>query len=276
MKFDLGARISRAKQGQRGLTLIELIVVLVILVGLGGLLVPVIRNALTRTHVSTCAQSFSEITNSLNRIAALTGGYGDRWSTGVFGAGANADSAVNAFLADGTTARPGAALAIHEITADEGEALEGLGIANVVDHADPTTVAGYNVTFNNGIDPTTTPEAITGADVIELSPAQAAGLYLPAAGPTQTYIWLGIDKSYTLLGTEFPEPPVHFGDNPDGGLPDQTYSRFGAIFLIDDGDAGIVGDGAAEFKRVTYSLDGEGFETSDDHIGIYWDEVDRN
>ncbi|MEM6692903.1 MAG: prepilin-type N-terminal cleavage/methylation domain-containing protein [Planctomycetota bacterium] len=269
----MSARIARAKNDQRGLTLIELIVVLVILVGLGGLLVPAISNALTRTHVATCAQNIPEITNTLFRLNTLTGSYGDGWSTGVYGTGAtNADQPVNNFLADGTTARTGAVLTSGTLSADQVDALNGLGIVNVFDHA-PETSADFNVTFNNGIEPNgaTSETLATTTQVIILSDAQAQGVYLQTGGSEQ-YIWLGLDKSWTGLGTVAPEPPVHFGDNPDGGLPDQTYSRFGAIFQVAD----AAGDPVAEFKRVTYSLDGDAFETADDHIGIYWDEIDAS
>ena len=68
MFFDVNARISRAKKTRNGLTLIELIVVLVILVGLGGLLVPTISNALSRTHVATCATTYPEVHQMMQRV----------------------------------------------------------------------------------------------------------------------------------------------------------------------------------------------------------------
>ncbi|MCG8508329.1 MAG: hypothetical protein MI741_03790, partial [Rhodospirillales bacterium] len=81
------------------------------------------------------------------------------------------------------------------------------------------------------------------------------------------------DKTWSLLGTLTPEPPVHFGDT-EGALPNQVYSRFGAIFLIEDDGVAGNGGASARFTRVSYNIEGEdGFETADNHIGIHWNEV---
>lgn len=261
---------------QRGLTLIELVVVLTILVATGGILVPVINNALTRSHVATCATNFSEVSKMLIAANATIGNFGDNWTTGVFGAGAGAGDPVNNSVAtpDGGGAFfGGGTLAVGNLTADQAAAMNDLGIANVCNHGDPAAIDAYDVTFNNGIDTlggtcVTLDETV---DVIVLTPAQVAEVYMPAAEAGQQYIWLGIDKSWTLLGTLTPEPPAHFGDT-EGALPNQAYSRFGGVFLVDDGGAGT-GDGSAEFRRVSYNLDGTLFETGDNHIGIQWDEV---
>lgn len=254
------------RRRQQGLTLIELVVVLTILVALGGLLVPVIGNALTRSHVATCASNIPEIYKMLVTAEATRGEFGDGWTTGVFSAGAGDGQPVNNSAANTLGGGGGAGtLAVGTLTTGEIAALAELGIVNVFNHGDPTA-PDYDVTFNAGL----TTEALgTTTEVIVLTAPQAEEIYLQAGG-SEKYIWLGIDKPWTFLGEVTQEPPVHFGD-ADGAFPNQAYSRFGAIFQVADaaGDALPV----AEMKRVTYSLDGSAFETGDNHIGIHWNEV---
>lgn len=249
---------------RRGLTLIELVVVLTVLVSLGSLLVPIVGNALTRSHVATCAQNIPAINRMLSTAIVTTGSYGDGWSTGVFDSAATTvgDAAVNdvdgAVVAGGGTST----LVVDQLTTAEAGVLADVGITQLFDHGDPAVVTDYDVTFNNGL---TANASVDGAHVIVLTPAQYGGLSL--AAPEGRYIWLGIDKSWTGIGTLCPEPPVHFGDTP-GAYPNECYSRFGAVF--------DVSSEAAVFKTVTYNLDGsDAFETADNHIAIHWNEVQQ-
>ncbi|MEM6257681.1 MAG: type II secretion system protein [Planctomycetota bacterium] len=240
---------------QRGLTLIELIVVLTILVALGSLLVPVIGSALTRSHVATCSANIPEVFENLQRQFVLTGDYGDNWTTAVVtGTAAGAGNSVNG----NTTVA---------LTDGEVDSLNEVGIENVFNHV-PDTTTGYIETFNC-LDPTV--ENLAAGSVVIL--ADGADL-LPASPANSRYIWLGIDSPWEGIGVVTPEPPTHFGDTP-GAYPDEVYSRFGAIFRVYDTGTG---DDAtpAELIRVTYSLEGgTAFETADNHIGIYWDEVQQ-
>ena len=165
------------KRARSGLTLIELIVVLVILVGLGGLLVPVISNALTQTHVATCAQNFPEITNALLRMETTKGHYGDGWDTAV-------DE--NSVHVNG--------LSVGTLTADEVIALNEVGIANVFNHN--TAAPNYNITFNPGYVPATLD---TSTNVVVLTPAQAAAISLPATG-TEKYVSDSDEQATNLVG----------------------------------------------------------------------------
>ncbi|MEM9826759.1 MAG: type II secretion system protein [Planctomycetota bacterium] len=257
MKFDLAARISRAKQGRRGLTLIELIVVLVILVGLGGLLVPTISNALSRTHVATCATTFPEVHQMIQRRLAETFDIGSGFDTAVDTTGAAVNSS-------------GGTLTIRTLDADEVAALQAIGITEVFD-SDPSA-AGYNPTFS--INPTLDTVSTT-TDVIQLTDAQATSIFLPTDNG-QVYIWLGIGRNWTGLSELAPEPPTHFGDT-NGVLPDQAYSRFGIVLQLGELNSAATpvfeAFEQAEYKRVSYSLDGDAFETGDNHIEVYWEDV---
>ena len=261
-------------QSQRGLTLIELVVVLTILVALGSLLVPVIGNALTRSHVATCASNIPETSKMLVSANATLGTFGDGWTTGVFGAGTGDGDPVNNSAATPFGGGGTGSLAAAPLTADEVLALNDLGITNVFNHGAPTST-GYDVTFNPALTAETFLFVSVCTEIFTLTAAQATGANLPAPTANQKFIWLGIDKTWSLLGTLTPEPPVHFGDT-EGALPTQVYSRFGAIFLIEENDGGAADneDASASFARVSYNLEGEdGFETADNHIGIHWDEV---
>jgi len=241
--------IHRRRASQAGLTLIELLVVLIILTGIAGLLVPTIGNALTRTHVSTCATTFPEVHSMMQRVQLEFGEFGTDFDSGIDVAdttvGVNGQNAV-------------------ALTADEVDALATVGITSVVDH--DATAADYNPTFNIGATPRALDETVP---VITLTDAQAEQIFLPAGGD-EKYVWFGIGRDWSLLGSLAPEPPVHFGDTA-GVLPDEVHSRFGIVKQV--ADAGGNALERAEFKRMSYSLDGTNFETGDNHIEVYWEEV---
>ncbi|MEM9347598.1 MAG: type II secretion system protein [Planctomycetota bacterium] len=248
---------------RRGLTLIELVVVLIILTALGAILVPIIGNAITRSHLSTCLTNFPEVTKMLNTAQAVNGNLGDGWTNPVDAVVTNDAGSTDQFVA----------AQVGQLTADQIAGLVDLGMENFTS-VSPTAA---NVTFDNGV--------VTGGgvpltdttDVVVLTAADAEGLYLPAAGANQQYVFFTLDKSWSLLGNLTPEPPVHFGDTP-GALPDECYSRWGAIFLVDSGDAiPGNGNGSATFQRVTVHIsDGtdSAFETADNHSAVYWEDID--
>lgn len=249
---------------RRGLTLIELVVVLTILVALGAIIVPVIGNAITRSHLATCLTNFPEVSKMLITANATRGEFGDGWT--------------NPVRADGSPAEGFEAADYGSLTQDQIDALTDLGMVNFTNLGDPSAIDGYNVTFNNGVVPGAGSPLTTGDEVAVLSADDAQNVFLPPAAAGQQYVFFAIDKSWSLLGDLTPEPPVHFGDSP-GSLPDEVYSRFGAIFLVDDGDSSITGDGSAEFKRVSVHIGevglGGAYETADAHSAVYWDEVDE-
>ena len=251
----------RGNAHRRGLTLIELIVVLVILTALGAILVPIIGNAITRSHLATCLTNFPEVTKMLNQASNLQGGYGNNWT-----------NPVDVMEADSS------AFAAASLSADEVAALAAIGLEEFT--APDPSIADYNVTFNNGVE-SDTPTALGATDnVAVLTDTMASDLFLPTDNG-EKYVFFAIDKSWSLLGTVTPEPPVHFSDSP-GSLPDEVYSRFGAIFQVAENNdatpAVQVALPVAQFKRVTVYIGAAGtggsFETADAHSGVYWQEVD--
>lgn len=264
MKGVLLAGHARSRKAMSGLTLIELIVVLVILIGLGGVMVPVIGNAITRTHLSTCLTNFPEVTRILVGSNVRTGSYGDGWT--------------NPIDVDGTTPAAGFVAGDYSaITSAEIAALASVGLQNFTSLN--SSVDGYNVTFNNGVLPAGASGSNLGplsdGDLVPtLSAADAANVFLPTNNG-QKYVFFAIDKSWQGIGTLTPEPPVHFGDTP-GSLPDEIYSRFGAIFQVADSSGPLA---TAQFRRVSVHIGADGlggsYETADAHSGVYWREVDE-
>ncbi len=247
------AGVSSRRARRAGLTLIELLVVLVILTGIGGLLIPTINNALSRTHVATCAANFPEVHQMFQRVQLEFGQFGSGFDSGI------------------ETGSPTASVNGYEIqplTAGEATALANVGILGVVDH-DPAAPE-YNVTFNIGATPRTLEE---GGQLITLTPAQAEDIFLPIANG-EKYVWLGIGRNWSHLGNLAPEPPVHFGDTV-GQLPNDVHSRFGGVFLVSTQN-GAAPLARARFARVTLGLDGERFETADEHLEVYWEELNQN
>jgi len=247
MKITLPPHVRR-RASQAGLTLIELLVVLVILTGIGGLLITTITNALSRTHIATCASTFPVGHQMRQRVQLEFGEFGTDFDSGIdVGAGGVGVNGQDVLTLD----------------ADDVAALAAVGITDVVDHnaADPD----YNVTFNIGA---TTRVLAVGEELITLTTAQAGSIFLPNA-PADRYVWFGIGRDWSLLGALAPEPPVHFGDTA-GVLPDEVHSRFGIIMQVADAAGPFE---RAVFKRVSYSLDGVNFETGDNHLEVYWEEV---
>jgi len=261
MKTQIKRQIVRSRKSQKGLTLIELLVVLVILVGIGGLLLPTINSALSRTHVATCASNFAEVHQMVQRQIIETGGVGDNFDSGI------ADTVVAAGATAGVNGQN-----VDVLTVAEVDALNNLGINTVLDRGP----AFGDPTFD--IDPQQETLVGTTSVAVILDVAQAQEIYLPT-GNGERYAWFGIGTGWTGLGTVAPEPPVHFGDTP-GFLPDEVYSRFGIVVQL--GDAGGTFE-TAEFKRVSYTLGDTDdsdtnaeFETSDNHIAVYWTDVNTN
>lgn len=275
MKFAPSQKLRRRAQ-EAGLTLIELLVVLVILTGIGGLLIPTISSALSRTHVATCAQTFPEVHQMIQRAQLESGSYGTDFDSGI----------------DTGTLTAGVNGQFTEaLSDDEALALAAVGITSVVDHdaSDPD----YNVTFSIGatqrllVDSVTAPtEASANPEVITLTDLQAESIFLPSATGTATtsptgekYVWFGIGRDWSLLGSLAPEPPAHFGDTP-GALPDEVHSRFGIVVQVADSTGAALE--TAQFVRVSYSLGntdgvaGADFETADNHIEVYWEELNES
>ncbi|WOO39499.1 prepilin-type N-terminal cleavage/methylation domain-containing protein [Rubellicoccus peritrichatus] len=259
---------SKRMKMRKGLTLVELLVVLVILVAVGGLLVPTISSSLSRSHVATCATSFPEVHNMVQRALLESSSLGTDFDSGIYTGGTDpVNNSTTTFTATEGGANGTGALTTDALTAGEVVSLAGLGITSVVDHA----AAPNNVTFDIG---GVQRVLATGDELITLTTGQADALFLPTADG-EKYVWLGIGRDWSLLGNLAPEPPVHFGDTP-GALPDQVHSRFGVVVEVFEDTVTPADSPPAEFKRISYCIDGDAFETADNHIEVYWQELNES
>ena len=270
--------VSGARRPSRqGLTLLELVVVLTILVALGGILVPVLGNFLTRSHVATCATNINELSKSVLQFNAEKGAYPDRWQTGIAGVNIPVDTMWQGQpdVAAGEVINN----AVHNQTGIQTDVLDGDDIAALA-AARITTVydhgAATDVTFS--IDATDRPLTV-GEALIFLTNEQAIAINLPgnaAATPNtiaaQRYVWLGMGPECTLFGQGALEAPAHFSD-VETLRADRAYSRFGSVFQLAN-DAGVALS-TAKFKRITFNLEGtaDGFETAENHIKVFYEEV---
>jgi len=269
--------VSGARRPSRqGLTLLELVVVLTILVALGGILVPVLGNFLTRSHVATCATNINELSKSVLQFNAEKGAYPDRWQTGIAGVNIPVDTmwqgqpavAAGAVINEAVHGQSGILTA--PLNGDDIDALAAARITTVYDHG-----AATDVTFSIGA----APRLVLGGDLIFLTNEQAIAINLPgdaAALPNviaaQRYVWLGMGPECTLFGQGALEAPAHFSD-VETLRADRAYSRFGAVFQLAN-DAGVALS-TAKFKRITFNLEGtaDGFETAENHIKVFYEEV---
>ncbi|MEM9347596.1 MAG: hypothetical protein AAGB26_13360 [Planctomycetota bacterium] len=155
---------------------------LIILTALGAILVPIIGNAITRSHLATCLTNFPEVTKMLNTARAVNGSMGNNWTNPV-------DARVSNDTVTGVDQFPAAN--VGQLTQDQIDALADLGLETFT--SVPPTAA--NVTFDNGVE-SQTPTVLTPAtDVVVLAPGEEAGLFLPAPGANQQYVFFTIDKS---------------------------------------------------------------------------------
>ena len=231
---------ARSRSSRRGLTLIELVVVLTILVALGGLLVPVIGNALSSSSSATSTANLREVSNVLMRMSATQNDVGDNWRSGVYSTLAPAA---------GTSVNGNGSMTVDTLTGAEEAALAAIGISAIADHGDPG-VAGYDATFNPGIDPNFL-EVIT----LTADDQASAGVAALSAGK---YIWLGIGSDWTGIGTQLVEAPVHVSDSAADD-PSTQFSRYGAIFALEPVGATT----RARFVKAAYCIDGTNWLTTE-------------
>jgi Tfp pilus assembly protein PilE len=266
---------------RKGLTLLELVVVLTILVALGGILVPVLGNFLTRSHAATCSTNIPELSKAVLLHNTEKASLPNRWQTGIAlgaipagqlfqgSAALAAGDIVNVTL-NSVGANPQAAQAYTLVTADV-DALTAAGITAVLNHG----VLAENPTFDIAA---TEAVVAVGTNLITLSNRQARDVNLPHDNTVanldvqalQRYVWLGFGPENTLFGNGALEAAVMFGDDPDR-LPTNMYSRFGAVVQLAN-DNGVALE-TAKFKRVTYSVDGLKFETVDSHVKVFYEDI---
>ncbi len=241
----LRKRVKRA-----GLTLIELIVVLFILAAIAGISLTYFANFQVITHGSTSASAVRGLQTSVALNVIRRGFVGNGFDNLVHDA-----DAVPTWIANVDGLVPSAAL-----TADQVDALNGLGILEVYD-ADST--ATENVTFEGHL---LTPETLTTASIVgELSAAAQTVTALNfnyAAADFDNVFAFGIGERCSMVGINgtIQEAPVH---TPGEGSAATTYGRY--VLLIGFNAA----DAEATYIGITCMDDGENFNNINRNLSEY-------
>lgn len=270
------------KQKRRnGLTLLELVIVLTILVAVGGIMVAIFPQFLTKAHTSTCAANIPEMIKAVQMYDGMyTEGYPDRMDSLVVG------TQHASFLADDH------GLGTVTLTQEQADALNEAGIGEVMTMADdPGTGDWWHPTFhpygNEVLSDTDYATVTAGMTMATLDAnyttnpinAQTMGL-----DPGKVYVVLGLGAPCRMFGKTANEAPVHFADDMNDN-PNKRYMRFAAIFQIGD-DVGENGDddtwgtaddippttlSKARFRTVG-ALHTGGMEGVAAHTQAYWDD----
>jgi hypothetical protein len=257
--MKLNTRNLSRRNREAGLTLIELVVVLTVLTALGGILVPVIGNMISRTHFAKCAVTIPDITRSLARSFASDLRYPDQWDSLVAD-----DGGLFSKLPGGDA---GGDLSIATLSAEQVGGLAALGIESVVDL--DNTIDG-DATWDVAELGKELRPLVEGGEVVVLLPGGASAKSLnlkrhDVDGTTQ-YVVFGIGNNCTAVGPTglFVESPTHFGGE-DAMNPRDVYQRYAAIFSMN-------GAGDVNFECAA-SIHPDGLDGAEAHIRGYYDET---
>ena len=248
-------------RARRGVTLIELLVVLVILTAVGGLVVPIISDALARTHFAKCSTTIPELTSQLQRSYAQNIRFPDTYDSLINDGGGLFDK-----IPGGDA---GGQLSVATLTQAQVDGFAALGVTEVVD-LDPS-IDG-DATWE--VAPVgKTPRALAdGGEVVVLDPAgvSAASLTLKRhlSDPTTQYVVFGLGNNSTATGPTglWVEAPTHFGGE-DVMNPRDVYQRYVTVFSMNDA-------GDVVFERAA-ALHPDGMDGGEAHLIGFYEETDE-
>jgi Tfp pilus assembly protein FimT len=272
--------MKRCCRSRKALTLMELIVVLAILVILGGLVVQVLPNLMTRTHLAKCSDTIANLNNAWMRSFGLNVRYPDGYDSLLAAGG----SSVSTQLTTGLSSQ----ISAEALTASEVAALRAIGLTRVFDLA--AVPAGASVTYDSA--PLGAPARVlaTGGNVavLNLAAHAAAGnplklkrhLVRQADGSLADnsanvrYLIFGIGPNCTGVGSGklIQEAPVHFAAD-DSVNPSNTYQRYLVVFSLvrNPGDGSVT----AHFEAAAGN-DGDGPSSADDHIRQFHEQSNQD
>lgn len=213
----------------KGLTLLELVVVLTILAAIGGILLPLLPNLLTKTHVAVCTTNIPELNKAMITFNASNFTQPTRFDNLANGAAVWAGVPFSAVAAYTSAA----------LTAGQADSLIAAGITNMVQ---PLTTAGLSPTFAaHSVPNGAVVKTIASADTVltvtkaALNVALGGGVTIDPANTR--YVIFGVGQASTLVGEKSGifEAPVHFSDNAVGN-PNNAYGRYFVVYrVLEDG-----------------------------------------
>ena len=244
------------RKRNQGLTLIELVIVLAILAAVGGFVIPMLPNMLSKTRVASGASNIPELNKAIELYQSLYGAYPDKFDDIT-----DAGSYFPYWGAQGTAD----IYQTSDLTAAEAALLVDAGIADVENLVvDPATfTADQSTTWNPYVDPATETSPAANMTVFELDPAAATRLF--GVDPTdQRFVILGIGNKCTIVGRTVHEAPTHFNEAP-GFHAQEMYSRYCAVFSINETNEIVRFMGCIAVTQ-------DGPMTASGHVAEYWND----
>jgi len=218
----------------QGLTLLELVVVMAILAALAGLIVPLLPNMIIKAHTSAGASNLGEITKALQMYAARKG---DNLPDNFDNLVPTGSTTIATFVPNNA-----GALTVGTLTEDELDALDNVGIANVVCLAEDTNIRLGASSWSPTNYPYAAVNSTTGRPAsTALSTSTSVAFVLPTAvsqrfglSPYGHYVAFGVGKYCTLVGEGMDGAPIWYSP-VEGYDPASMYARFGVIFQVAEG-----------------------------------------
>ena len=209
------------KRWQSGLSLLELLVVLTILIALGGIVVSTLPGLLDRTQIATAAANVPQIDSSIRQNMILhQGRLGNRFDALITGS-TSLDGQIPTYIGGNEIFEAGS------LTADEVEALQAIGVTELVPAAENANNATYESHRQAPVPLETDSKVATINSAAQ--PDLIRRLWNIEPNKEDKYIVFGLGDQSTLVGSGqsalFAEAPVHFSDTQTTN-PRLMYSRY--------------------------------------------------
>jgi len=263
--FEKETLMMANRQNRPGLTLLELIVVLVILVAVAGIVIPLLPDAVLRSHTAVGATNTTEVDRIVQLYQRVYSAYPNDLDN------LSGTSAIIDYL-------PG--LGKGQISAVDVDpyvsTLKNAGITLVSQlHPDSATLKTNDGTPTFKPYTGTSQAVATGLKVAQLSEAAVeAGLVRDITGINgDVYLVFGLGKRCTAIGTVLGDAPVHFG-KVTSSRAGYMYCRYGLIFRVVRGGATPTTLTEAQFMGAV-SFQDDGIVATDGQLADFYDNLPK-
>ncbi len=257
----------RSRNSLHALTLLELVVVMAILAALAGLIVPLLPNMVMKAHTSSSAANLDEISKAIQLYAVRKA---DTWPNNYDNLVPAGGTTIASFVPNGS-----GALEVRTLEADDITALNALGINRVVCLAEDTGASSWcptNYPYQAANSTLGRPESTLLSNSTSVAFAKPTVISQRfGLSPLGRYVAFGLGKYCTLVGEGMDGAPIWYCPR-EGYDPASSYSRFGLIFQVADGNsAGTATVALSKAKFVgTVEFGPWGLMTKDDNIDYYY------
>jgi type II secretory pathway pseudopilin PulG len=257
---------------RQGLTLLELLVVMVILIALGGIVLSMLPNFLTKTHDATTVTNIAEVNKAMMGFLSTNLSYPDQFDSIVDNTGAIYSKAIfgAATYTPTTGGGDSPVFTLSSLSQGQANSLTAGGINNLMVMKSATTNATFDAYL--GLPTTTgamTPVTASTKVMVVADNYVYQKLNMPqrtdSQGNLASYVMFGLGQYCTIVGsTSFGifEAPISFGEHTQE-QPTNSYARLLCVFRV-------YNDGArAEFVGCAHP-DATGLGTADMHMQEYY------